>query len=371
MATQGEPVEAKAALNDDLLTEILLRLPSLSVLRFRAVCRAWRALTSTPAFVAAHARRRPLELISQHHMSAGSLLDTVPLATLDEEKRRCLDPGHPPVAADARDEAMGLGHRLIACCDGLLLYEYCRRVAFPHYLVCNQVTRQWTAVPAPSSDKLTLPCGFYLHEPTGEHRILFLTNDEESGGMGYSASHFVRSLEAAETRRLGPASKALHVMDPLFMAEGWYYRRKFHWLNHPEAKKDAGNIILAFDTVSETFRRMRRPTAARAWDHLFLMEMDGMLAMTAASRGVMDLWVLEDYSKDDTWTYRLRIDLPPTMMTADCAINVDPAILLLIDYGNRSLGLYHLTEKRVLKEIQLRAGARYVFRDSLPRHAFF
>ncbi|TVU01930.1 hypothetical protein EJB05_52577, partial [Eragrostis curvula] len=370
MATQGEPVEAKTALNDDVVTEILLRLPSLSVLRFHAVCRAWRALTSTPAFVAAHARRRPLDLISQHHMSAGSLLDTIPLDTLDEEKRRCLDPGHPPEAsAYTCIEGMRRKHRLIACCDGLLLYE-CSQFAFPHYLVCNPVTRQWTAVPAPSSNKLTLPCGFYLHEPTGEHRILFLTNDEESGGMGFSASHFVRSLEAAETRRLGPASEAVHVMAPLFMAEGWYYRRTFHWLSHPEAKEDAGNIILAFDTVSETFRRMRRPTAARTWGHLFLMEMDGMLAMTAASRGVLDLWVLEDYSKDDTWRYLLRIDLPPTMMTADCAINVEPAILL-IDYGNRSLGLYHLTEKRVLKEIQLRAGARYLFRDSLQRHAFF
>ncbi|WVZ85893.1 hypothetical protein U9M48_032751 [Paspalum notatum var. saurae] len=48
-------------LDEDVVTEILLRLPSAAVLGCRAVCRAWRRITSSPGFVAAHARRRPLE----------------------------------------------------------------------------------------------------------------------------------------------------------------------------------------------------------------------------------------------------------------------------------------------------------------------
>uniref|UniRef100_A0A0E0PRY5 F-box domain-containing protein n=1 Tax=Oryza rufipogon TaxID=4529 RepID=A0A0E0PRY5_ORYRU len=38
---------------DDVMSEILLRLPSKSVVRYRAVCRSWRRITSCPYFLAA------------------------------------------------------------------------------------------------------------------------------------------------------------------------------------------------------------------------------------------------------------------------------------------------------------------------------
>ncbi|XBH62078.1 hypothetical protein VPH35_116382 [Triticum aestivum] len=50
-------------LNDDVFTEILLRLPPKSVFRSRAVCKLWRSITTCASFVAAYSRRRPLELL--------------------------------------------------------------------------------------------------------------------------------------------------------------------------------------------------------------------------------------------------------------------------------------------------------------------
>uniref|UniRef100_A0A0D9VUC7 F-box domain-containing protein n=1 Tax=Leersia perrieri TaxID=77586 RepID=A0A0D9VUC7_9ORYZ len=53
---------AAAALPDDLVEEILLRLPARSILRCRAVCKSWLSLTSCPDFLRAHvhhARSRP------------------------------------------------------------------------------------------------------------------------------------------------------------------------------------------------------------------------------------------------------------------------------------------------------------------------
>ena len=44
------------ALCEDALAEILVRLPSESVLRCRAVCRSWRCVAADPSFLAAHAR---------------------------------------------------------------------------------------------------------------------------------------------------------------------------------------------------------------------------------------------------------------------------------------------------------------------------
>nr|TKW25601.1 hypothetical protein SEVIR_3G129700v2 [Setaria viridis] len=52
------------ALCDDALVGILVRLPSKSVLRCRAVCRSWRRITTDRSFLADHAARRPLGMIT-------------------------------------------------------------------------------------------------------------------------------------------------------------------------------------------------------------------------------------------------------------------------------------------------------------------
>lgn len=123
---------------------------------------------------------------------------------------------------------------------------------------------------------------------------------------------------------------------------------------------------------------------------LSLLEMDGTMAMAANLMDSMhmDLWVLEDYSDDRTWTRRHRIDLPPTLSRALWAMNASVQgrnnVILLGDSSNESLGLYDLTEKRVLKQVQLVRNATrdrqfwpcthlnaHVFKDSLERHAFF
>ncbi|CAL4909834.1 unnamed protein product [Urochloa decumbens] len=373
-------------ISDDVVAEILLRLPPAYVLRCGAVCRAWRAISTSPGFAAAYARRRPLELIVQRHGFNG-VLDTIPLATLDEGSRRCIDLAYPE-----RGKCKTTGRplegpfRLMGSCDGLLLFEEDSYYGTDHW-VCNPVTQQWTASVPPRSARLTRICGLYLHGPSGEHRLLFLTNDDDCGGMGTSASHYVRSLEAGETRRLGPAAATVHMFSQI-ITEHLEYHGKLHWLDHPEAMETGK--ILAFDTVSETFRRMSRPPSMNRHGKPSLLEMDGKVSMAAVLKGLhMDLWVLEDYGDDESWARRHRIDLPPAFSRTRWAMNASVLgrssnVILLGDNASGSLGLYDLVENRVVKQVQLVTNATrekpfwpctqlnaHVFNDSLERHAFF
>jgi hypothetical protein len=50
--------------DDDVLAEILLRLPPGCVLRSRAVCKRWRRITMCPSFVTAYSGRHPLEVLA-------------------------------------------------------------------------------------------------------------------------------------------------------------------------------------------------------------------------------------------------------------------------------------------------------------------
>ncbi|CAN6336625.1 unnamed protein product [Urochloa humidicola] len=362
LAEEAAPPTTSLELNDDVVTEILLRLPPASVLRSHAVCRAWRAISTRPGFLAAHARRQPLQLIIDAKSGA---LHTVPLASLDEASRRFLQPGYP-----------GLWY-LAASCDGLLLLVSREQACIEeHLLVCNPVTRQRAAVPPPSTSRMARACGFYLHGPSGEHRIVFLANDEESAGLGRSASHHVHSLEAGETRRLGPAGAVVDMF--ALTPKAFAHRGNLHWIDHPETE-DTGDVLV-FDTVREPFRRMARPPVAvgSAGDPV-LMEADGMLAAAAIRGGSVDIWVMEDYSDGESWARRHRVDvdvLPPLerVVWGSWAMMVGQNEILL---GRRDAAvLYDLTEKRVMKQMQLSRPdddylTAHVFRDSLERHAFF
>ncbi|OEL17503.1 hypothetical protein BAE44_0021477 [Dichanthelium oligosanthes] len=181
-----------------------------------------------------------------------------------------------------------------------------------------------------------------------------------------------------------PAAATVHMFSK-FITECLDHHGKLHWLRHPEVEET--DKILAFDTVSETFRRMSRPPLMDQYGEPYLLEMDRKLAMAAILLGFtqMDLWVLEDYGNDESWARRHRIDLPPTLSRAIWAINASVVgrdnVILLGDQWSESLGLYDLTEKRVLKQVRLAAKDRpfwpcthmnaHVFKDSLERHAFF
>jgi hypothetical protein len=91
-----------------------------------------------------------------------------------------------------------------------------------------RISRQWSAVALPHRNGLTLPCGLYLHRPSGEHRLLFLANDTWSGITG-PASHYVGSLEldAARTyRRVGPALATVHVFSQAITSQCLDYHGK-------------------------------------------------------------------------------------------------------------------------------------------------
>ncbi|TVT97993.1 hypothetical protein EJB05_56708, partial [Eragrostis curvula] len=155
-------------LAEDDITEILLRLPAKSVIRFRAVCTAWRRITTDPHFLAAHARLRPAEVLLYTYLKprgirlAGSsvvniALDTLPISSDDASRRRRLIRYRQPVAR-------GSGF-LLSSCNGVLLFKDDKY----SYILCNPATRQWAELPCLSHGNQTAcfrEYAFYFHQPS-------------------------------------------------------------------------------------------------------------------------------------------------------------------------------------------------------------
>ncbi|CAL4898286.1 unnamed protein product [Urochloa decumbens] len=124
-----------ASLTDDLIVEILSRLPARSVCRFKCVSMAWRDLIS------AHHRKLPQTLAGFFTMHDGEgLLDPVPYFT-NVSGRDC------PSVFSSFDFLPPNHDYLQDCCNGLLLCSYWPNPDEIHSYVCNPATRKWVELP--------------------------------------------------------------------------------------------------------------------------------------------------------------------------------------------------------------------------------
>uniref|UniRef100_A0ACD5XQ00 Uncharacterized protein n=1 Tax=Avena sativa TaxID=4498 RepID=A0ACD5XQ00_AVESA len=210
--------------------EILVRLPPNSLLRCRAVCRAWRRATSARDFLLAHHDRQPtLPLLFEDR---GSLrLDIVPF-----DHHRAAEDQLRPVARLHGD----LFH-LVASCDGLLLI-----CGITNYAICNPATRQYA--PIPQLDKFTL-LGMYPHTPTGEYRLLLLPTPDEPEHARREICHVFSLGSRQPPTDIGDRWPEAMNKKPVPVPA--LFRGRLHWhLDH---------MIMVFDTAAESFRQMPSP----------------------------------------------------------------------------------------------------------------
>uniref|UniRef100_A0A6V7QW55 F-box domain-containing protein n=1 Tax=Ananas comosus var. bracteatus TaxID=296719 RepID=A0A6V7QW55_ANACO len=87
--TENRRKMLSSAYPDELISEVLVRLPVKSLLRFRCVSRTWRSLISDPHLIESHRRR------SQQHPSLSSENGTYTAATM-RAKQPTFRPGELP-----------------------------------------------------------------------------------------------------------------------------------------------------------------------------------------------------------------------------------------------------------------------------------
>ncbi|CAL4901563.1 unnamed protein product [Urochloa decumbens] len=331
------------ALCEDALLEILARLPSKSVLRCRAVCKSWRRIATGRSFLAAHAARQPRQMlvITRSGTVRAVPLSPDPTPTVDGRRGYLCD----PIKRDKRGRYTSGGGSLLASLDGLLVLQQ----SPGNFVVCNPITRQWSRLPQDSESD----------------------SDREPKQYYYTNDYYITSTSGAMPRRLGPAPSN-HPMD-----KGYEYPVAWHEILHwcssrPEAT--SSGKILAFHTVTETFRLMARPPGTTS---AALLELDGALCAVAFEGTTsLNIWILRDY-ESERWMLRDQVVVAqPLKSLSHGLVSVaisDGADVILIrhPYVSRLVNLCDLKEKKV-REIELVSFPRFLaFSESLVSHAFF
>ncbi|TVU33010.1 hypothetical protein EJB05_24782, partial [Eragrostis curvula] len=197
--------EPAPPLPDDVIVEhILTRVPAAAAVRFRTVCRAWRAALTSDHFVMAH--HRALRAVGQPEIvffaprpGAGGSGSTafytckLDLATQPNGSSSPLDKAVASASELVTVGNMDASHLVLSGtkpCRGLtLLFQLHPCVSTYH--VCNLSTGEHVSIPAPRTPAER--CGSYIHHPcyvlsstglgfdpvAGEHKVVTLYEDRE------------------------------------------------------------------------------------------------------------------------------------------------------------------------------------------------
>uniref|UniRef100_A0A0D3HAR2 F-box domain-containing protein n=1 Tax=Oryza barthii TaxID=65489 RepID=A0A0D3HAR2_9ORYZ len=294
-ATSGAAV-AGLPIPEEIQEDILLRLPANSVLRCSAVCRSWRRIASTHAFLLRHHRRQPeLPLVTSFRNPAPAdqctpnCLDAILLRSAERR----------PIFSFPRPFCGRFP--ITASCDGLFIVRG---------YICNPTTRQCAPISTWMIDNLA---GLYRHEPSGEYRVLYWKPSDTHYAKYCLNDYCVLTVCSNKPRRI-PCSVTL-VDEEIISGMGpaiFGTPVLLHGNLHLHWKKRWGtryNRILVFDTVAESFRQLR-PPAVNPRNYTRLLAMDGMLAMSVSKERVMDMsiFMLEDYDHE-VWAFRYKIKL--------------------------------------------------------------
>ncbi|KAF0901616.1 hypothetical protein E2562_003587 [Oryza meyeriana var. granulata] len=165
-----------ADIPEEIVEQILLRLPVKSILRFRSVCRSWHAMVADPRFVrlqlhhsTAARRRPPSMLVLQHWRKPQEWKGTIGFFRY---------PGHGTTAEFAHERAwsslvdtdLDLPLKSLHC-NGLVLV--CSAGSSSEIFVCNPATKELAVLPAGTADYIgAQTVGFGADQSTGNIKVV-------------------------------------------------------------------------------------------------------------------------------------------------------------------------------------------------------
>ncbi|XP_037469697.1 F-box protein At5g07610-like [Triticum dicoccoides] len=285
-------------LTEDLLVEILSRLPYKSLCRFKCVSKRWRGIISHPD----HRKALP-----QHHLHdlAGFLYSSrSPDYLLIRNFTHVSTGGRPPMDPSLPFLPNCDRFNLLDSCNGLLLcsrFETADSRAFD-YVLCNPATEKWLALPLPRffSKWQTARLGFDPAVSSHFHVFQFLEDGADTDDDVDDSDGHVKGVEIYSSKTGAWSHKD----------SGWGFPARILSLSafgkgflHLVTIEPA--VVVAVDVEGTTWRVIPMPC------NLFGPEIDLAVGFTDLSQGRLYLanidhrdghklliWVLEDYGSE-------------------------------------------------------------------------
>ncbi|KAI8002850.1 F-box protein [Camellia lanceoleosa] len=283
---------------DEVILQILARLPVKDLLRSKSVCKLWHKLSSDKYFIQLYNKlsvKNPMVLVevSESSESKSSLIFIDKLSgvcdfSLDFIKDRV---------------------KVRASCNGLLC---CSSIPDKGvYYVCNPMTREYKLLPRSRERPVTR---FY---PDGEATLVGLACDLSMQRFNVVLAGYHRSFGHRPDKTFiclvfdsvsNRWRKFVSLQDDYFTQmnrnQVVYVNGSLHWLT------SSCSCILVLDLNCDIWRKISLPDelCSGSGNRVYLLELDGDLSVVQISEAWMTIWVMKDYEREE-WHMVDRVSL--------------------------------------------------------------
>ncbi|XP_020222623.1 F-box protein At5g49610 [Cajanus cajan] len=348
---------------DEILVEILKRLPTKSLVRFTSVCKSWRSLITDPSFISIHHRHSPSSLL----LHSGNHL-TLPHR---RHSSALLLPSFPH-----RDSpVVAFSNALICIAYG----EQCQPL-----IICNPSVRRYVTLPAPSH----YPCHHFSYiafdSSKCDYKVVRISCMVDDQSFGLSAPQVeLYSLATGFWRTLHSIAPVCYIAGD---APHGFHDGLVHWIAKRCVSHGWYFFVLSFCFEDELFREIELPEslASVSWDNPVTVKVVGggngktlsVYHVSAGSPCSCDIWVMKEYGVVESWNKVFGfvmsgfcLEAPALgMMLTDVAV---PPLALYVTNGGEVLLLMYVAGKRCLfsldmerksfKDLQIEVGTDYVY----------
>ena len=305
-------------LPEEVVLEILHRLPVKSLIRFRCVSKSWNSLITTPAFINSHLTRSHSLLSNSNKLIVRHCLDKPYV-----ENYKLIDDSN-----DSFDQIQNIElpltsrriqhFRLIGSANGLFsLFEQER------FILWNPSIRKCITLPKPcitvkAHGRLTCRPAFGFDPRTNDYKVVRIAfpSDEAKPPLieAYSLNEDSWKLTSASFPP-GIGFSCWH--KPAASLGGAVHFAVYD--------KDNGSrpLVLSFDLGDEVFRLMSLPNCAFSGSNVQTSVIGGSLSLLFyddrfVANKCCAIWVMKEYGVVDSWTKLLTVDLNKEIIRVLC-----------------------------------------------------
>jgi F-box interacting protein len=286
-----------SSLPDEVILEILSRLPVKPLLCFRCVSKPWLALIDSPQFIKLHLKQSLKTTTNLSLILSDGYLYSSDFDSLDT----AIELDHPLKTPHYETEIVG-------SCNGLL----CLSNTKEDVALWNPSTRKYKKLPVTTLEfapdgydysQYTVS-GFGYDETSDDYKVvrsvrLNLAENSSSGSEVYS-------LKNDSWRRLPDYPYNLRYLRAFAMLVSG----ALHWLVTSKAESDRTNLILAFDLGVEEYRLVPHDFSDKDC-HMTDGVLGGCLTIYRDYYYTrLDVWVMKDYGVKESWTKLFSIMQP-------------------------------------------------------------
>ncbi|XP_062027477.1 F-box/kelch-repeat protein At3g23880-like [Rosa rugosa] len=346
-----------------VIVEILSWLPAKSLLRFRCVCKPWRALFSDPYFI-----RRHLSRINTKTNNSYSLFvkEISTFRSMDCEalfKYSSHDDG-PVLSRELDFPILDVPFEfyyidIIGSCNGLicLLLDWNTSVI----MLWNPCTRESKVLPQPSIKNLPKFYGFGYDSTTDDYKVIV---GSFSSTSSYEYVVVAYTLKTGSWRKLQSLNQNFRVL-----WHGCLVNEALHWVldERDEDHRVIASKLVSFDLAEEKFHEIASPYCPNPIARSNLVARVGNISnsLTLYSRPISTragldfrMWVMKEYGVEKSWNEVMKI--PPEVLPGDYCKCLKPLCIsgdgvtlieVFIDLEDRGFLILHNPKEKTFRDV--------------------